>query len=77
MSRVRSRGNRATELRLSALFRENGITGWRRAVSLLGKPDFIFRVEKVAVFVDGCPRHARVPKTRVAFWALKLARNAQ
>ena len=30
MSRIRSRGNKATELELAKLFRANGITGWRR-----------------------------------------------
>ena len=53
MSRIRSRGNRATELRLIALMREHGITGWRRNVPLFGKPDFVFRAAKLAVFVDG------------------------
>jgi DNA mismatch endonuclease (patch repair protein) len=82
MSLVRSRGNRATELRLMALMHEHRITGWRRGVGLLGKPDFVFRARKVAVFVDGCfwhgcPRHGRTPKTRIAFWTAKLARNAQ
>ena len=82
MSRVRSRGNRATELRLIALLRAHGVTGWRRGAPLPGKPDFIFRTEKVALFVDGCfwhgcPRHGRTPKSRVAFWTAKLTRNAQ
>jgi DNA mismatch endonuclease (patch repair protein) len=30
MSRIRSRGNRDTELALAKLLRANGITGWRR-----------------------------------------------
>lgn len=82
MAGIRSRGNKATELRMIALFRAHGITGWRRGVALFGKPDFVFGAAKVAVFVDGCfwhgcPRHARTPKTRVAFWKAKLARNAQ
>lgn len=82
MSRVRSRGNRATELRLIRLMREHRIIGWRRGLVLPGKPDFTFRAAKVVLFVDGCfwhgcPRHARTPKTRVAFWKAKLARNAQ
>lgn len=82
MSKVRSAGNASTEQRLIALLREHRITGWRRGAPLPGKPDFVFRAEKVAVFVDGCfwhgcPRHGRTPKTRVAFWAAKLARNAQ
>ena len=30
MSRIRSRGNKDTELALASLFRRHGITGWRR-----------------------------------------------
>lgn len=82
MSRVRSRGNQATELRLATLLRKNRITGWRRGVRLLGKPDFVFRGAKLAVFVDGCfwhgcPNHGRMPKSRVSFWRKKLLRNMQ
>lgn len=82
MSLIRSRGNRATELRLIALMREHRITGWRRNASVFGKPDFVFRRERVAVFVDGCfwhgcPRHATKPANNRAFWQAKLARNAE
>ena len=82
MSRIRSRGNRDTELRLIALMREHGITGWRRNARVFGKPDFVFRAAKLAVFVDGCcwhgcPRHATMPANNRAFWKAKLARNAQ
>lgn len=82
MSRIRSRGNRNTELRMIALFRANGIFGWRRSQALFGKPDFVFRRERVAVFVDGCfwhgcpkPKHAPMPKNRTEWWAAKLGRN--
>ena len=34
MSRIRSRGNRATELALAKLFRRHKITGWRRHVKI-------------------------------------------
>ena len=82
MPRVRAAKNKSTEIRLIALLRVAGITGWRRGALLPGKPDLIFRAAKLAVFVDGCfwhgcPRHGRTPKTRVAFWTAKLARNAQ
>jgi hypothetical protein len=52
MSRIRGSGNRDTELRLIALFRAHGISGWRRRMALFGKPDFVFRRERVVVFVD-------------------------
>jgi DNA mismatch endonuclease (patch repair protein) len=63
-----------------ALMREHHITGWRRGSNLTGKPDFIFPTKKVAVFVDGCfwhgcPRHRRLPKSRVSFWKNKLTKN--
>ena len=35
MSRIRSRGNRDTELALVRLLRANGITGWRRQITLV------------------------------------------
>ena len=80
MSRIRSKGNKDTELKLVALFRKNHITGWRRNYELFGKPDFVFRKERVAVFVDGCfwhgcPVHGRIPKTNKKFWREKITRN--
>jgi DNA mismatch endonuclease (patch repair protein) len=35
MSRIRSRGNKDTELALAKLFRRHGITGWRRQTTLV------------------------------------------
>lgn len=80
MSRIRGRGNEATELALVAFLRRHGIVGWRRQVQLFGSPDFVFKKHRVAVFVDGCfwhgcPKHATQPKSNQAFWAAKLARN--
>jgi len=80
MSLIRSRGNKATELRLIAIFREFGITGWRRNQALLGKPDFTFRRERVVVFVDGCfwhgcPKCYRRPGSNRKYWDAKIAAN--
>ncbi len=36
MRKVRSKGNKSTELRLISLFKENGITGWRRNYHVKG-----------------------------------------
>jgi DNA mismatch endonuclease (patch repair protein) len=80
MSRIRGRGNKDTELRLIAIFRMHGITGWRRLHRLHGKPDFVFLRERVAVFVDGCfwhgcPIHATWPKHNAGFWRTKILGN--
>lgn len=82
MSRIRGRGNRETELALMGLFRWHGITGWRRHEAVFGKPDFIFRQRKVAIFVDGCfwhrcPLHCRQPVNNRAFWKRKLESNCR
>lgn len=80
MSAVRSRGNKATEMRLAKFFRKHGIKGWRRHLPLLGKPDFVFRKGRLAVFVDGCfwhgcPKHLRRPKGNRRYWQQKIERN--
>jgi DNA mismatch endonuclease (patch repair protein) len=80
MSRIRGRGNKDTEVALAKLFRRHKITGWRRNQKIFGKPDFVFRRERLAVFVDGCfwhgcPKHGTKPKGNAAFWKKKFARN--
>jgi DNA mismatch endonuclease (patch repair protein) len=80
MSRIRSRGNKETELILMKLFRKHGFSGWRRHQPVFGRPDFIFRKFKVAVFVDGCfwhgcPKHSNMPANNRAFWERKLTGN--
>ena len=82
MSRIRSRGNASTELRLVELFRAHKITGWRRNQKILGKPDFIFRQQRLAIFVDGCfwhgcPRCYRRPRSNLKYWDRKVLRNRE
>jgi DNA mismatch endonuclease (patch repair protein) len=82
MSRIRGRGNKATELALVQLFRRHNISGWRRQQPVFGKPDFIFRRERLALFVDGCfwhgcPRCYCRPKSNREFWDAKIARNRE
>ena len=80
MSRIRGRGNEKTEVRLAKLMRAARIKGWRRHLPIPGRPDFSFRNQKVAVFVDGCfwhgcPRCFRLPKQNRAFWRAKIEGN--
>jgi DNA mismatch endonuclease (patch repair protein) len=80
MRQVRSRANKATELRLVELLRAAGLKGWRRHAPIPGRPDFIFRAQRVAIFVDGCfwhgcKRHCRMPASNQTYWNAKIARN--
>src|SRR2546426_9167745 len=82
MSSIRSSGNRATELRMVAIFREQNIKGWRRGARLFGRPDFVFPKERVAVFVDGCfwhgcTKHAQLPAANRGYWLRKFDLNRQ
>jgi DNA mismatch endonuclease (patch repair protein) len=90
MSRIRSHGNKDTEVALAKLFRRNKITGWRKQLEVRIKkqgardfkvrPDFVFPKIRLALFVDGCfwhgcPKHGTQPKGNRAFWKNKFARN--
>ena len=80
MAAIRSKGNRDTELKLASILRSNGISGWRRNQKLIGKPDFVFRRMRLALFVDGCfwhgcPKHGRKPDSNSHYWLTKLERN--
>jgi DNA mismatch endonuclease (patch repair protein) len=79
MSRVRSKGNRTTEVRMATLLRSAHISGWRLHANLPGNPDFSWRVSRVALFVDGCFWHGHncgrnlTPKNNAEIWEMKIA----
>lgn len=80
MSRIRSTDNRETEGRFLAILKLYRITGWRRHLPLVGKPDFVFPSHRVAIFIDGCfwhgcPKHMRIPLSNREYWRNKIARN--
>jgi DNA mismatch endonuclease (patch repair protein) len=80
MRAVHSFGNITTEKALESIFRKNQIKGWKAQVEIPGRPDFSFRKQKVAVFVDGCfwhgcPRCFRLPRQNRAFWKAKIEGN--
>lgn len=80
MAAIRGRKNKTTEMAVASLFRAHHITGWRRHLPLPGRPDFAFRRQKVAVFIDGCfwhgcPEHYRKPSTNRTFWRGKVESN--
>ena len=75
----KSRGNFSTELTLVRLLRSARISGWRRGSSLVGRPDFVFPNQHVALFVDGCYWHGckckRPPKANRRYWVEKFRAN--
>lgn len=80
MSRIKGRGNEKTEGRLARLMRAESIKGWRRHLPILGRPDFAFQNQKLAIFVDGCfwhgcPKCFQLPKQNRVFWKAKIEGN--
>jgi DNA mismatch endonuclease (patch repair protein) len=82
MRNIKGKGNKSTELALIAIFREQGLNGWRRGYPVKGHPDFVFLKERIAVFVDGCFWHGHdcrntKPKDNEDFWAKKISDNVE
>ncbi len=80
MRHVKSSGNRSTEGRMLALFKQHGVKGWQRNYKIYGRPDFVFRRQKIAVFLDGCFLHGHDcrnthPAQNAEYWQKKRARN--
>ena len=81
MGKVKSKGNRSTEVRVARTLEKLGIEGWiQHPAGVIGHPDFFFPEVRLALFVDGCfwhacPRCGRFPKTRLEFWKPKLEGN--
>lgn len=81
MSAIRSKGNRTTEQALRYRLVRAGIRGWvLHSADLPGRPDFVFRDRRLAVFVDGCywhgcPKCYRPPESNASYWSEKLRRN--
>lgn len=80
MSRIRGVNTRL-EGELECLLLQNGVKDYLRSPKeILGKPDFVFDRERLAVFVDscfwhGCRRHLRMPKSNTHYWKKKIETN--
>lgn len=82
MTLVRSEGNKSTEEHIKGLLLKNNIAGWvQHPVKIVGRPDFYFSRQKLAVFVDGCFWHScpickrRKPSVNAKFWVNKIETN--
>ena len=80
MKRVKSSGNKSTEIELIQYFKLHHITGWRRHYEVKGHPDFVFPKSRIAIFVDGCFWHGHDcrntrPSDNADYWMEKRQRN--
>lgn len=80
MRSVKSKENKSTEMKLIEVFKDNGITGWRRNYAVKGHPDFVFLNKRIAIFVDGCFWHGHdcrntTPKDNADYWQGKIKQN--
>ena len=80
MAAVRSTGTRL-EAVCAVVLRTAGATQVEQnAADIHGRPDFVVRRLRLAVFVDscfwhGCSLHCRMPATRRDYWLAKIRRN--
>jgi DNA mismatch endonuclease (patch repair protein) len=81
MSRIRSKGS-IPELKLRRLVHGLGFRYRLHVAKLPGKPDLVFPARRAVIFMHGCFWHrhegcglARLPKSRLDFWAKKLEAN--
>jgi DNA mismatch endonuclease (patch repair protein) len=77
MSRIRNKRTKP-ELKVKDIFESLGFEYQPRGI--YGKPDFVNRNRKIAIFIDGCfwhkcPEHFVKPKTRTEFWMQKIEKN--
>lgn len=63
MARIRSRGNRATELALAKLLRAHGLAGWRRQLEVKGGKVQGSRKRRSGGSADR--RHSQIPSARL------------
>lgn len=81
MQHIRSKGTSIEQIIRKGL-RGAGLHFRGNVKTIIGKPDFVFKNERVVVFLDSCfwhscPYHATKPKSNRAYWLPKLKRNKE
>jgi DNA mismatch endonuclease (patch repair protein) len=78
---VKSKGNKTTEIKFRLGLVRKGIKNWKmHCPNVLGKPDFYFPNENLAIFIDGCFWHGckkcgQMPTNNREYWLQKFKRN--
>ncbi|MCB9098605.1 MAG: very short patch repair endonuclease [Anaerolineales bacterium] len=83
MRAVKGKGTKPERMLFSMLAGMH-LKGWRKnADDIMGKPDVVFPLEQVAIFVDGCFWHGcphcqrKLPQTNRGYWERKVNRNIE
>jgi DNA mismatch endonuclease (patch repair protein) len=83
MSRIRSK-NTSIEILLGKAMWSLGLRYRKNDKTVFGKPDFVFKGKKVAIFCDSEFWHGKylqegryIPKTNTEFWIAKITRNIE
>jgi len=78
MSRIRSKDTKIERLLKDTLVKK-GITDFEMHYKIIGRPDFAFVKEKVAVFCDSLFWHGKknIPQTNREYWIAKFKRNRE
>jgi len=76
MSKIRSKNTKA-EIALKEALIRNGLGNFEMHYGIMGRPDFAYVKEKVAVFCDSMFWHGKknIPQTNRDYWVPKLERN--
>jgi len=79
MSRIRGKDTKPEIFLRKALWKE-GFRYTLKNKDVPGKPDLVFRKQKIVIFVDGCfwhrcPKHFVEPANNIDFWEKKIQSN--
>src|SRR5690348_925126 len=78
MSKIKSK-NTKLELNFRKMLWKKGLR-YQIYPNMLGKPDLIFKSNKLVIFVDscfwhGCSVHMKMPKSNKKYWSNKVQKN--
>lgn len=81
MQNIQSQGTAPERLIMRGL-KKRGIYFSKYSLSIIGKPDIVFRKKKTVVFIDSDfwhkhPKHFITPKTNVGYWKKKIEYNVK
>jgi DNA mismatch endonuclease (patch repair protein) len=81
MQNIRSKGTEPEKIIMREL-RRRKVYFAAHAMSIIGKPDIVFRKKRITVFIDsdfwhGHPLRFIKPKSNVEYWQEKIARNKE